>query len=83
MAVREWCRAGHRDPLGDPIEQGYLGGLLRLTLLALDLVEAILSCRHTATLALTPLLLDRHHKHRCIRFERQAVRAWMHHTKSH
>ncbi len=38
------------------IERGYLGSLLRLTLLAPDVVEAILDARHPAALGLRDLL---------------------------
>lgn len=38
------------------IERGYLGSLLRLTLLAPDIVEAILDGRHLGGLSLPPLL---------------------------
>ena len=38
------------------IEPGYLGSLLRLTLLAPDLVEAVLDAQHPANLSLPALL---------------------------
>ena len=41
---------------GERIERGYLGCLLRLTLLAPDLVEAILDGRQSEGAALAPLL---------------------------
>ena len=41
---------------GERIERGYLGSLLRLTLLAPDIVEAILDGRQPADLALPALL---------------------------
>ena len=42
----------------EKIEQGYLGTLLRLTLLAPDIVEAILDGRQPADLGL-PTLMER------------------------
>jgi hypothetical protein len=41
---------------GERIERGYLGSLLRLTLLAPDIVEAILDGRHGADVGLPRLL---------------------------
>ena len=43
--------------VGERIERGYLGTLLRLTLLAPDIVEAILDARQPAAMTL-PALLD-------------------------
>lgn len=42
--------------VAERIERGYLGSVLRLTLLAPDMVEAILSGRQPQGLGLTPLL---------------------------
>ncbi len=41
---------------GERIERGYLGALLRLTLLAPDIVEAILDGRHAVELGLPKLM---------------------------
>ena len=46
----------------EKIERGYLGTLLRLTLLAPDIVESVLDGRHPERIGL-PVLLDRSQRH--------------------
>jgi hypothetical protein len=70
----------------EKIERGYLGRLLRLTLLAPDIVEAILDGRHSGSVQLNALLkpfpIEWRKQAAVLHSPKQAIEAFAEHPKS-